>query len=285
VLDLTASKINLIISDLASTDPTTVALVAWNATSSKYDITLDNNAAGAGWYIDSTLTGETPDSEFVSSPPAGIDLLTVLMHELGHVISIDHPAIPDSSNLMNDSLAKGVRLNPTEAMVATGLSSDVALAAGLDEFGDWALNLGTRIDTFLDSATSIPFTDLSLADLMGVNLGGFGALVNSKVDVIAAAIKSYFDNTSAPGTNDMLLALQGLAGVHVTAQPGLQQFSVTVDLATYSQAIVLDLSTLSLDLSDYGDRCQSPAQLRPFDNSEPAGTTDGRRLSGLCVWH
>src|SRR5438552_18725986 len=55
-------------------------------------IWLDDNAAGWGWFVDST-PGD--DSEFTTAGNQGeqgrIDLLTVLEHELGHLLGFDHP--------------------------------------------------------------------------------------------------------------------------------------------------------------------------------------------------
>ncbi|NBB96218.1 MAG: matrixin family metalloprotease, partial [Planctomycetes bacterium] len=68
-------------------------------------ITLDVNAAGYGWFIDST---PLDDSEFDTGSVEGMDLLTVLTHELGHDLGIDH--VDDALNVMNDDLATGERL-------------------------------------------------------------------------------------------------------------------------------------------------------------------------------
>ena len=70
---------------------------------------LDDNAAGWSWCVDATPKS---DSEFLRPGDQGeqnrIDLLTVVMHELGHLFGRDH----DGDGLMAETLAAGVR--PTE---------------------------------------------------------------------------------------------------------------------------------------------------------------------------
>jgi len=71
-------------------------------------IYIDANAAGNGWYVDSTPRS---DSEFASgSKVKGMDLLTVLEHEMGHILGLD-----DLNALANDvmarTLAAGTRHN------------------------------------------------------------------------------------------------------------------------------------------------------------------------------
>jgi hypothetical protein len=80
-------------------------------------IILDVNAAGHGWFIDPTPEW---NDEFVGSgtlaavdggPAADrIDLLTVVMHELGHLLGYHHhEPESDADHLMDAALATGVR--------------------------------------------------------------------------------------------------------------------------------------------------------------------------------
>ncbi|MBC7851939.1 MAG: matrixin family metalloprotease [Pirellulaceae bacterium] len=74
-------------------------------------IWLDANAAGWGWFVDAT---PEDDSEFAVSGDQGeqnrMDLLTVVMHELGHVLGHDH----DPDGLMGEKLAAGLRQTDLE---------------------------------------------------------------------------------------------------------------------------------------------------------------------------
>jgi hypothetical protein len=93
-------------------------------------IYLDRDAAGYGWFIDPT---PRDDAEFaaglVDSAAAGrVDLLTVLTHEMGHVLGLDddHAADPVTGNVMADVLPVGVRrIDVNGLLPATPLSSSV----------------------------------------------------------------------------------------------------------------------------------------------------------------
>lgn len=89
-------------------------------------ILIDVNAAGHGWFVDPT---PRDDSEFrphagrsqlrASRESAAIDnadLLTVVMHEIGHVLGLDHARASD--NIMADTIDLGVRRLPTAADAA-----------------------------------------------------------------------------------------------------------------------------------------------------------------------
>jgi hypothetical protein len=95
-------------------------------------ITLDVDAAGVGWFIDPT---PLDDSEFISSDPSAslfaepasaaaerYDLLTVIAHEIGHVLGLNHA---DGDQLMNEMLQPGQRRLPTTA-ISEELLNDLA---------------------------------------------------------------------------------------------------------------------------------------------------------------
>jgi uncharacterized delta-60 repeat protein len=72
-------------------------------------IWLDDDAAGWGWFVDPT-PGD--DTEFTTPGDQGeqgrMDLLTVLMHEMGHLLGLDH----DADGVMQAALPPGTRLSP-----------------------------------------------------------------------------------------------------------------------------------------------------------------------------
>jgi hypothetical protein len=89
-------------------------------------ITLDDNAAGNNWFIDTT---PADNSEFLptsnpnewvakaGSDAAGkMDMLSVLLHEYGHALGIEHSA--DSGDYMGTTLTVGVRRLPSATELA-----------------------------------------------------------------------------------------------------------------------------------------------------------------------
>ena len=104
---------------------TTLGLASGNV------IFLDTNAAGQGWFVDPT---PREDSEFTSGMPdtttaAKVDLLTVVVHEMGHILGLDDDAATDpvAGTVMADVLPVGVRRIRLEGLTANvravGLSS------------------------------------------------------------------------------------------------------------------------------------------------------------------
>jgi hypothetical protein len=65
-------------------------------------ITLDRTAQGYGWFTDATH----------APAPGKVDLLTVVMHELGHQLGFD--VNPDANDVMGEYLAPGVRRLSTD---------------------------------------------------------------------------------------------------------------------------------------------------------------------------
>ncbi len=91
-------------------------------------ITFDDNAAGFGWFVDTT---PQVDEEFVDrdgrmlaragSPASGrIDLVTVLAHELGHVAGFAHVDEDRHGDLMAGEITPGERRTETRTVVRAG---------------------------------------------------------------------------------------------------------------------------------------------------------------------
>ncbi|MBK9445924.1 MAG: matrixin family metalloprotease, partial [Betaproteobacteria bacterium] len=100
---------------MASLQGTTLAETT--GTGAESIITLDSDAAGHGWYIDYTpylneefLPTSNPN-EWVAKPGSEaegkMDMLTVLLHEYGHALGLDHTA--DAHDFMAATLQPGVR--------------------------------------------------------------------------------------------------------------------------------------------------------------------------------
>jgi hypothetical protein len=81
-------------------------------------VCLDSNAAGRGWFVDLTPASDeefalAPHSRLLATDPRAIDridLLTVVEHELGHVVGF-HDLDAASDSLMSGELGVGARRN------------------------------------------------------------------------------------------------------------------------------------------------------------------------------
>ena len=99
-------------------------------------IQIDSNAGGFGWFIDST---PLDDSEFgttlsatrlgtsPSGAPAGrIDLLTTVMHELGHVVGLDDSyLLADQNDLMYGFATPGERRLPAVGQASGAIAGTI----------------------------------------------------------------------------------------------------------------------------------------------------------------
>jgi hypothetical protein len=119
-------------------------------------VLIDVDAAGYGWFVDATPDDDTEfrtngvDDALVaklSSKAAGnMDLLTTVMHELGHVLGfVDLDTGMDAADLMFEALTAGVRRAETRFLVETGATpseTGIGFSGGVSKrvhslFDDW----------------------------------------------------------------------------------------------------------------------------------------------------
>ncbi len=156
-------------------------------------ITLDDNAAGHGWYIDYTpylneeyLPTANPNEWIAKadSEAAGkMDMLSVLLHEYGHALGIEHSA--SAHDYMATTLAPGVRRLPS--------ADELALMAKLA--GDLRLELAGDSTPSPDNPSSpLPSVPLGgslglalLGRLRGNRFGGWNVAVDSVSPLLPSA--------------------------------------------------------------------------------------------------
>ena len=173
------------------------------ATATGSDIEIDTTAAGHGWFVDQT---PSESSEFAGpgSAPAGVDLLTAVLHEIGHVLGYtddgDYSAVGlvNLTSLMSGSLAGSQRtlLGPQDngdtvdrvIDLTMGDDSDVMLTIS-------AAQLTVSGSTFASITFDIPTGSVTINGLMGtdaitidgiIDLGAADLVVNAEIITLAA---------------------------------------------------------------------------------------------------
>ena len=124
---------------IANLGGTTLGMASGNT------IFLDDNAAGWGWFVDAT-PGD--DSEFTTPGDQGeqghMDLLTVLTHEMGHLLGLEHSST--AGDVMDATLNPGVRLMPAASDLLGSTLAGTPLSGSKDA-GKTQPALGRRKDT------------------------------------------------------------------------------------------------------------------------------------------
>jgi Matrixin len=87
-----------------------------------HGIRIDDDAAGYGWFVDATPRGDKEFAEPNKSVQRRMDLRSVIAHELGHLVGLDHGE--DAGDVMGESLGSGVRRTPTTADVTSAMAAD-----------------------------------------------------------------------------------------------------------------------------------------------------------------
>jgi hypothetical protein len=145
-------------------------------------ITINQTAAGYNWYVNASAGSSQafglvgPGGEELArlgSPAAGrVDLLTVLEHELGHVIGLSDNA--QAGDLMDVTLGLGVRRAPTAAdltTIAQATSTAVTVPAA-DATARVLTSDGQRPQPLpLDGSVSKAMVDAALASMLSAAAG------------------------------------------------------------------------------------------------------------------
>ncbi len=230
---------------------------------------VDATAAGQGWFVDDT---PQDDAEFPidltdgvhaadpDSPVSGqYDLLTVLLHELGHVAGADH--CEDQDSLMYAILETGIRKDvPIMDLVALLAGGSVSgqqqgddteqsrLIYGLEEFATWSGNFGDKINEAI-TGLSIPFVGNTLTDVWNVTSQDItDKIIQDIKDPVLTVFAELEEDETV--TSAEIVAIDGIEPS--MADP--REFSATVELATFHNEVSLDfegsaLETLGLDIA------------------------------------
>ena len=212
-------------------------------------ITVDTNAAGHGWFIDLTpgddaeftivdgwkLTA-TPDSEAYGK----IDLLTVLMHELGHVIDMEHM----SEGVMRNVLSSSTRHLIAENDETTTETTEPALLT-TTYTNDYTEGGGLALDDNGTTTSSIVITDNVTIEDINIQLNISHARESDLSVYLVAADGTTIElvadvDTGSYGLTNMLLDDDAAASV--------TEASITNDGTTTYQAIgdLSDLENMSM---------------------------------------
>jgi hypothetical protein len=156
-------------------------------------IRVDNNAGGNGWFMDANGASESVFAQKTSatrhytnpaSDAAGrIDLLTTIMHEMGHAIGLpDSYSEKDRDSLMYGFLTKGERRLPSKGQAMGAIPGSVT--------GSHFLNLPVTIGTLNPGTTVTVKFDAT------VNGGGFCGNITNTANISGSNFTTVNTNTT-----------------------------------------------------------------------------------------
>ena len=123
-------------------------------------IWLDADAAGHGWFIDQTPQLDEEFDRYLADSPANgkVDLLTAIVHEMGHHLGFEHS---ETNGFMQESLATGVR-----SIVKEGQNEPIiAEAAGTSSLANIAMKRDTT-DAVIAKNDVSTLPQLPIADIL-----------------------------------------------------------------------------------------------------------------------
>ena len=187
-------------------------------------ITLDDNAAGHNWFIDTTpwsneeyLPTSNPNewvAKVGSAAYGKMDMLSVLLQEYGHALGIDHSA--DSRNFMATTLTPGVRRMPSAdeltlmQQLVGGVKNDIASVTTRDSNSPLQLPL-------------LPLGGFGLAFLGRLRGTRYGSL-NVEAD-LSTLVVNYAVSANAKLTSGTFTSTNGLPPQNGWTTQGLVDFT------------------------------------------------------------
>ena len=229
-------------------------------------ITLDTDAAGSGWFIDSTplmneefAVGANP-WQFTAldggAASGKIDLMTVLMHELGHVMGLGHvSSTVDGTRLMAGSIDPGIRRLPSSLDLGTVETTPDASPLTPDQSQVWAPYLA-HYTTTSDATPTTPLIPINPARLVqAAQTPSHAGIFNSNFGVTDPANAQFgWDESGAVNI--------------ANGQAVLSEDSTVI--STLSQLFTLPAGSTHLRFTLLDVNLQSNGTTRPFDVFEVA---------------
>ncbi|HEY0414266.1 MAG TPA: Ig-like domain-containing protein [Allosphingosinicella sp.] len=216
-------------------------------------VQIDSDGAGYGWFVDST-PGE--DGEFAagsagltalagSGAEGKVDLLTVLMHELGHQIGLEDDYLTaDAADVMYGFLHTGERRLPTaaDAAAATGVPLDheafdlTPVSVGTLPAGKAVeVQFQSTVPNYSDQVILNPFANTSTVS--GSNFSNVTDGENVVIDSLTLGDRVFLDANG----NSSYDSGEGVANVHLTL------FDDTNHNNVYDEGTDLQLATAITD--------------------------------------
>jgi Matrixin len=213
-------------------------------------ITLDQNAAGHGWYVDPTPLDNSDDylptsdasvwqAKAGSAAAGKMDMLSVLLHEYGHALGLEHSG--NGADFMAASLQPGVRKLPSSEELAL-MSQLVAQLKAEQGAADAAalspaLSLGERGQEDPLSPFG-PGTPLSLLSLLPMGLvrrnaaatnTSTGTSTATHTDYLTAINPTLTNGSFATDSTGQVLQWERVGNVQAALQDAVDMALLNVD--------------------------------------------------------
>ncbi|MEP0201448.1 MAG: LEPR-XLL domain-containing protein, partial [Halioglobus sp.] len=222
-------------------------------------ITVDFNAAGFGWYLDPNYADDDEFDEAGGDDATGIDLLSTIMHEIGHVVlGGDHAGADSPDTLMSATISEGERQiavtlnNVIDSVLA---NFDGAVPTGGTFTYSTAADQTVVIGTTLDGGRDLELDDLTLSfsDLVFDGSAWSGIVV---VEAASGVLLSSVLDVELTDTDDDGNAVVGTIVLGTSTASELDIDSVNVfdsnpDLLTIPSLLSVDITGIKLSFNDF----------------------------------